>query len=119
MQRLNERAGTSFKPTSRKTRDLIRARFAEGFTERDFATVIDAMCAEWLGDAEMAGYLRPETLFGSKFEGYLNRPAAKAKARAASHPPLAKPVNAVDDAADLERMEREFREKYGEEFGGA
>ena len=27
--------------------------------------------------------------------------------------PVPKPVNAVDDAAELERMEREFREKYG------
>lgn len=43
------------------------------------------------------------------------------RAREASKPPdqqrkpAPKPVNAVDDAAELERMEREFREKYGEE----
>lgn len=33
--------------------------------------------------------------------------------------PVPKPANAIDDAAELERMEREFKAKYGEEFGGA
>lgn len=34
--------------------------------------VIDNMCDRWLGDAKMADYLRPDTLFRPKFEGYLN-----------------------------------------------
>ena len=29
------------------------------------------MCSKW-GGTDMAQYLRPETLFGNKFEGYLN-----------------------------------------------
>ena len=36
--------------------------------------VIDKKCAEWLHDPKMRAYLRPETLFGAKFEGYLNAP---------------------------------------------
>ena len=68
---LNEKAGTSFRPTTIKTRTLIRARAKEGFTLDDFKAVIDNQCAEWLNDAKMARYLRPETLFGPKFEGYL------------------------------------------------
>jgi len=70
---LNQAAGTAYKPTSKKTQQLIRARQAEGFTLEDFERVIDNMCAEWLGDSKMQQYLRPETLFGTKFESYLNR----------------------------------------------
>lgn len=68
---LNEKAGTSYKHTTAKTRTAIRARVAEGFTLEDFRTVIDKKCAEWMG-TDMEKYLRPETLFGTKFEGYLN-----------------------------------------------
>lgn len=70
---LNSKAGTAYKPTSKKTQSLIKARLNEGFTVADFERVIDNMCAEWLGDKKMQPYLRPETLFGTKFEGYLNR----------------------------------------------
>ena len=68
---LNEKAGTKYKPTSSKTQTLIRARMNEGFTLEDFQTVISKKCAEWMG-TDMEKYLRPETLFGTKFEGYLN-----------------------------------------------
>jgi len=44
----------------------------DGFTLEDFKTVIDKKCADWLNDAKMCKFLRPETLFGPKFEGYLN-----------------------------------------------
>lgn len=70
---LNDRAGTKYKHTSSKTRTCIHARLAEGFTLDDFITVIDKKCDEWLGDPKMEQYLRPETLFGTKFEGYLNQ----------------------------------------------
>ena len=69
---LNEKAGTKYKPTTAKTKTLIHARFAEGFTLDDFKTVIDRKVADWQGDDKMAKFLRPETLFGTKFEGYLN-----------------------------------------------
>ena len=68
---LNEKAGTKYKPSTAKTRTVIHARLAEGFTVDDFKTVIDKKCAEWMG-SDMEKYLRPETLFGTKFEGYLN-----------------------------------------------
>lgn len=74
---LNEKAGTRYKATSEKTKAVIRARASEGFTLDDFKTVIDKKCAEWIG-TEWEKFLRPETLFGTKFEGYLN---AKAIAR--------------------------------------
>lgn len=68
---LNEKAGTKYKPTTAKTKKAIHSRLAEGFTLDDFKAVIDKKCAEWLG-TEWERYLRPETLFGTKFEGYLN-----------------------------------------------
>lgn len=71
--RLNERCGAKYHAGSRKTRELISARFGEGFSRGDFLTMIDFKCSEWLGNEKMRGYLRPETLFGAKFEGYLNQ----------------------------------------------
>lgn len=78
---LNEAAGTSYRPTSKKTRQLIHARWAEGFRLPDFEAVIGTMSAAWLHDPKMAAYLRPETLFGTKFESYLNRPRPRKGAR--------------------------------------
>ena len=68
---LNQKAGTHYKHTTQKTRTCIHARLKEGFTLDNFKTVIDKKVAEWKG-TEMEQYLRPETLFGTKFEGYLN-----------------------------------------------
>lgn len=68
---LNEKAGMNYKASSKKTQTCIHARLAEGFTIDDFKSVIDKKCAEWIG-TEYEKYLRPETLFGTKFEGYLN-----------------------------------------------
>lgn len=75
---LNNRAGTAYKATSRKTKDLVSARMNEGFTVEDFRTVIDNKVAEWgkppaPGGKDMRPFIRPETLFGTKFEAYLNQ----------------------------------------------
>ncbi len=71
---LNRKTSSHYRSTSKATRRLIKARYNEGFTDIDFKTVIDKKCAEWLQDANMVQYLRPETLFGTKFEAYLNQP---------------------------------------------
>lgn len=70
---LNKKAGTHYKSTTSKTQKLIQARSKDGFTKEDFFAVIDKKCAEWLYNPDMVKYIRPETLFGSKFEGYLNQ----------------------------------------------
>ena len=70
---LNEKAGTNYKASSKKTQSCINARLAEGFTLDDFKTVIDKKSDEWIG-TEFEKFLRPETLFGTKFENYLNAP---------------------------------------------
>lgn len=69
---LNEVVGSKYKSTTRTTRDKINARLNEGFTVEDFKTVIDKKAKEWGGTA-FEQYLRPETLFGTKFESYLNQ----------------------------------------------
>lgn len=69
---LNQRVGTHYKATTSNTRKLIKARLKEGFTVDEIKLVIDKKCADWLHNPAMMEYLRPETLFGSKFESYLN-----------------------------------------------
>ena len=68
---LNLKANTNYKCSTPKTKTLIKARIKEGFNIDDFKLVIDKKCYTWLG-TKMEQYLRPETLFGNKFEGYLN-----------------------------------------------
>lgn len=68
---LNKKANTRYKHTTQKTRKHINARIKEGYDIDDFKTVIDNKTASWLG-TDYEQYLRPETLFGTKFEGYLN-----------------------------------------------
>ncbi len=75
---LNKRAGTAYKASSRTTKDLVSARMNEGFKEEDFYTVIDNKVEEWgkppkPGAKDMRVYIRPGTLFGTKFEAYLNQ----------------------------------------------
>ena len=72
LDHLNTRIGSHYKPTTKKTRELIKARLKEKFTVEDFKVVIDKMCVEWM-NTNYQIYLRPETLFGTKFESYLNR----------------------------------------------
>ncbi|MCP1144462.1 conserved phage C-terminal domain-containing protein [Lysinibacillus endophyticus] len=69
---LNKQANTNYRHTTKTTQKHIKARFNEGFTEADFKTVIDKKVSTWLHDENMNKYLRPETLFGTKFESYLN-----------------------------------------------
>ena len=69
---LNLKTNKNFKHNTSKTKSLIKARIKEGFAVEDFKEVIDKKTNEWLEDSKMNCYLRPETLFGTKFESYLN-----------------------------------------------
>lgn len=68
---LNEATSKSFKVTQ-KWKDLIKARWNEGQRLDDFKKVIDVKTKQWLNNQEMNKYLRPATLFGNKFDDYLN-----------------------------------------------
>lgn len=68
---LNLKTHKSYKWNSKDTQKHINARLNDGFTIDDFKKVIDNKSSKWL-DSDMEQYLRPSTLFGSKFESYLN-----------------------------------------------
>ena len=67
----NQILGKKFRATD-KHKSIIRARWNEGFREDDFAKVCSTMLVVWGSDPKMQAYLRPETLFGTKMDGYLN-----------------------------------------------
>lgn len=69
---LNKTCETKYRYTTVNTQKHIRARLKDGYVFEDFKTVIDKKYEEWNG-TDMAKYLRPETLFGTKFESYLNQ----------------------------------------------
>jgi uncharacterized phage protein (TIGR02220 family) len=75
---LNEKVGTNYRPTTESTRKLIKARLKEGNDIDAFKWVIDVKYEEWKGKhtkdgKDMEDFLRPQTLFSNKFEGYLNQ----------------------------------------------
>ena len=76
---LNERLGTRYRSSTQKTRKMIKARWNEGFRLQDFKDVIDKKAVEWIGNKEMEKYLRPVTLFSTKFESYLNQISVKSR----------------------------------------
>ena len=61
-----------FSPSAKVNQNLIKARMSEGFTVENFIAVNEKKVKQWLHDPAMSKYLRPETLYGKKFDGYLN-----------------------------------------------
>ena len=68
---LNKKANTNYRASTKNTQSFINARVKEGYTVEDFKKVIDSKSKEWL-NTDFEKYLRPTTLFGTKFENYLN-----------------------------------------------
>lgn len=73
---LNDKLHTKYSAKSAANVRLIMARLKDGYTVENFKTVIDKKYSEWNG-TEFAAYLRPQTLFGTKFDSYLNAPIRK------------------------------------------
>ena len=95
---LNLRLGSQYRSSTKSTQAKIKARWNEGFKFQDFKDVIDKKCVEWMNDKKMEKYLRPPTLFGPKFESYLNQLSVKNET--------------VDD---LDQTTAELYQKYKEE----
>lgn len=93
---LNDQTGKKYKVTD-KWKKLIQARLNEGQTYDDFIKVIDTKVKQWKNDAKMNQYLRPQTLFGNKFDEYLNE--------------YVQPVNNSRDH-EFEETQRKLREIY-------
>jgi hypothetical protein len=112
---LNSTTGSKYKASTDKTRRLIAARIAEGFTVDDFKAVITKKAKEWQG-TDMAQYLRPETLFGTKFEGYLNQPEVRNNRRS----PISRAEQERQEGIDVVNRliaEYEEEERQNEQIG--
>ena len=70
---LNQKAGKNFKYTAAGNKKVIKARWNEGYTLDQFKQVIDNKVQDWMHDEKMNQYLQPSTLFGQKFDQYLNQ----------------------------------------------
>ena len=70
---LNLKTNKNFKANSKKTVEHINARLEEGYSLKDFQKVIDNKVSDWINSPTMEIYLRPITLFNTKFESYLNQ----------------------------------------------
>ena len=68
---LNRKANKSFKDLDYANDINLLKWIEKGYTLEDFKEVIDFKCQAWMG-GEFEKYLRPYTLFGNKFESYLN-----------------------------------------------
>ena len=68
---LNKKTGKDFE-LNNSNLDPITHLLDKGYSLPDFISVIDKKCKDWLG-TDFEQYLRPSTLFGAKFEQYLNQ----------------------------------------------
>ena len=68
---LNEVTGKKFRTSSQLTKRHLNARLKEDYTVDDFKKVIAYKYEQWGNNPKMREYIRPETLFGTKFESYL------------------------------------------------
>ncbi len=95
---LNSVCKMSFRLDAKKNVDPIIARLNEGFTLDNFVTVIKSKANEWGKSEKMCHFLRPETLFGPKFEQYLQ---------------TAKPIDATNKSYDTDDVENEILRRLG------
>ena len=69
---LNQVTKKNFNKDTASHHKYIKARLKEGYELKDFKHVINVMSATWMG-TDYERYLQPQTLFGNKFDSYLNR----------------------------------------------
>ena len=69
---LNQVTKKNFNKNTASHHKYIKARLKEGYKLKDFKHVVDVMAATWMG-TDYERYLQPQTLFGNKFDSYLNR----------------------------------------------
>lgn len=68
---LNQQTNRSYTNKAKDAVRAINARISEGHRLEDFKKVIDIKTKQWMG-TEFENYLRPITLFGTKFNSYIN-----------------------------------------------
>jgi len=77
---LNYVTQQSYKPNYPQTQNDMGKLIDLGYGIADFKKVIDKKWSDWKG-TEFEKYLRPQTLFGKKFENYLNESPRVTKSR--------------------------------------
>lgn len=114
---LNEKAGTSFRATSKQSGSLIAARLREGYTVEELKSIVDVMCAEWGQDPKMRDYLRPSTLFNAtNAENYLQKAmrAKESRSKAVSRPTTENDRAAIEEGRKKAvRAAREYIKAHG------
>ena len=76
---LNKVTNKNYTTKNKATIKDIQARIKEGYVFDDFKYVVDIKASQWM-NTEMEQYLRPQTLFGNKFNSYINeRPNTNGK----------------------------------------
>ena len=73
---LNQVTNKNFNKNTASHHKYIKARLKEGYELKDFKHVVNVMAATWMG-TDYERYLQPQTLFGNKFDSYLNRSIPK------------------------------------------
>lgn len=110
---LNKKARTSYRADTKETVTLLTGLLTKGekpYTVEDITSVIDKKCSEWLG-TEFEQYLRPKTLFGNKFESYLNAKIVPKKETGRKEPTpswMNKFNNFENRTYDMEDLERKL-----------
>ena len=107
---LNQETGQAFKPVEANLRP-IRQRLREGYGLEDARAVVKSRLTHWSADPNLRQYLRPITVFGTKFDGYL------AESRRSVGRPLLTPKTQGNLAAgdEASRLVRERLEKHHED----
>jgi uncharacterized phage protein (TIGR02220 family) len=82
---LNAKLKTAYRPTTKTTVRHLHARIEEGYGLAELKAVIDYKVKQWGNDPQMREYLRPATLFGTKFESYLQAAQQEETPDAAPH----------------------------------
>ena len=109
--RLNLKKGFSCKTANNSSK--IIARLNEGYKLEDFILVNEKKCKQWIDDPEMAQYLRPETLYSNKFEGYLNQIEVKALKQVVSKYQTADERRRENNKKVFEQSIKEIDDVYG------
>jgi len=100
---LNLINNSKYKHTTDNTRKHIKARINDGYTFDDFKLVIEYKVYEWKNDEKMRKFIRPETLFGSKFESYLQNAHIALQKNADSNQSI------IDEIMEMKELERRIK----------
>lgn len=108
---LNQKAGRNFDHETETYRKAIRKYWGK-YSLQDFKTVIDNQVADWTpgkyfsSGKEAATYLKPTTLFGPKFDEYLNNTPQQPQQKTYGH---VKPLEEASPFGEVDGISYDLR----------